>query len=297
VRGFPRKCAAAPITQTPVWRDPLILRILSVVLAVVLSTISTCPVQAAEKVASDRWTPLFNGRNLDGWSKVLTTNVKDFDPESVFKVHDGQIHVYQDIKNGEPVPVGFIRTDAKYSWYHLRVDYRWAGKRFAPRTEIKRDAGVLYHVGDQERVWPCSIECQIQEGDTGDCFTVMGTRVHTTVDPVALKSNGYRYLAADQGGVPAVQGGPRITRVVKGSTHENDGWNTVEVICHGSEQVTHIVNGHVVFRATDLQQLDTDEHSWIPLKSGRILLQSEFAEVLYRNVEIKSIEGKPFRIE
>jgi hypothetical protein len=68
------------------------------------------------------------------------------------------------------------------------------------------------------------------------------------------------------------------------------------VILRGDEEVVHIVNGHEVFRATKLRQLDTDGKTWIPLNSGRILLQGEFAEVQYRNVQIKPLPGQPFHV-
>jgi hypothetical protein len=145
-------------------------------------------------------------------------------------------------------------------------------------------------------VWPRSIECQIQEGDVGDCFLVGGTQVTTTLDPARLKVDQFQYLPADKGGVTTVRGGPGIMRIVKGSTHENDGWNTVEVIIRGDEDVVHIVNGHEVFRATKLRQLDADGKTWIPISSGHIELQCEFAEVQYRNVRIKPLEGRPFRV-
>jgi hypothetical protein len=42
----------------------------------------------------------------------------------------------------------------------------------------KRDSGILYYSDEHEndKVWPTSIECQIQEGDCGD-FWCVGTMV------------------------------------------------------------------------------------------------------------------------
>ena len=69
-----------------------------------------------------------------------------------------------------------------------------------------------------------------------------------------------------------------------------DGWNRVEVIVRGTDSAIHIVNGKVVNRATDLRELDETGTKWIPLTKGRILLQAEGAEVLYRNIEIKQLD-------
>ena len=66
--------------------------------------------------------------------------------------------------------------------------------------------------------------------------------------------------------------------------NEHEGWNTVEVIVHGDD-ATYIVNGKVNNRAKNIQQKVDGE--WVPLTKGRITLQLEFAEVFYRNAEIK----------
>ena len=54
--------------------------------------------------------------------------------------------------------------------------------------------------------------------------------------------------------------------------------------------------GHEVFKAVGLKQLASDGETWVPLSSGRILLQAEFAEVSYRNIQIKPLAGGPLRV-
>jgi hypothetical protein len=120
--------------------------------------------------------------------------------------------------------------------------------------------------------------------------------VETTVAPRRLKSGEHHYLPAEQGGVAEVRGGPDILRTIKSSTHEIDGWNTVEVILRGDQEVIHKINGHEVFRAKNLKQLSSDGKTWSPLTSGRILLQGEYAEVQYRNIAIKPLAGGLFRV-
>lgn len=257
------------------------------------------------------WQPLFNGKDLTGWHVVLTPDHKGIGPDKVFQVHDGVIHAYQDVPQGAPVPVGFLASDDRYSWYELKLEFRWVGKRFAPRVARVRDAGALYHAGDEQKVWPRCFELQIQEGDVGDCYLVNGIRVTTTVNPAKLKSDVHQYLPAAEGGVSEVRGGPKILRIVKSSTHEVEGWNTVDVIVRGGDEVIHKINGDEVFRATNLKQLASDPSGvtsaanvkqpdaspmqWIPLTSGRVLLQAEYAEVQYRNVQIRPLPGGPFK--
>jgi hypothetical protein len=181
------------------------------------------------------------------------------------------------------------------------VQYKWGEKRFQPRAKGKRDAGILYHVVGKDGVWPRSVECQIQENDVGDIFTV-NTRVTALVNAATtnrieeLSTNENHvvrtnfimkpvFKAVEDGGIPLVQGvADGIRRVIRSPMNEHEGWNTVEVIVHGDD-ATYIVNGKINNRAKNIQQKLDGE--WVPLTKGRITLQLEFAEVFYRNAEIK----------
>jgi Domain of Unknown Function (DUF1080) len=244
------------------------------------------------------WIRLFDGKSFDGWYTFLQKHKKNEDPTKVFQVHDGVIHVYQNHSEQGDVPGGYLATDLEYANYHLRLEYKWGDKKFRPRAEQRRDAGLLYHLVGTDVVWPRCIECQIQENDTGDCFTVRGTQVETSVEIVNIETPGGpkdlpRYKPEPDGGVRQTIGQGTIARIVKSATHEQDGWNTVEVIVRGSDKAVHIINGHTVFEAANLRQLDTNNKAWAPLTKGRIALQAEFAEVLYRNIEIRPLaEGQ-----
>jgi len=246
------------------------------------------------------WKKLFNGKNLDSWYIVIR-NARSEDTNHLVRIDNGAIHMYKDAPEGSAQPVGYIVTDKEYSNYHLRLQYKWGEKRFAPRAKTKRDAGILYHVVGKDGVWPRSVECQIQEKDVGDIFTV-NTRLTAEVDPVTtnivsevttndagvMRTNTRSpvvYKAPGEGGIPFVQGvGDSIRRVIRNPMAEHDGWNTVEVIVHGDE-ATYIVNGKTNNHATKIQERVNNE--WAPLKKGKIALQLEYAEVFYRNVEIK----------
>jgi 3-keto-disaccharide hydrolase len=257
---------------------------------------------SAETAAHDGWTPLFNGTNLNGWYVVLR-NSKSDDTNHLVQVENGMIHMYKDAPAASAQPAGYIVTDKQYSNYHLRLEYKWGEKRFQPRLKTRRDAGILYHVGGKDGVWPRSVECQIQENDVGDIFTV-NTRLTATVDPattnltnvVTTNEAGLThtnlavkpvFLEPDKGGISFVQGvGDGIRRVIRNPMNEHEGWNTVEVIVHGDEAL-YIVNGNMNNRASKIQQKINGE--WVPLRKGKIALQLEFAEVYYRNVEIQQL--------
>ncbi len=184
-----------------------------------------------------------------------------------------------------------MRSHCSAERHAVRFQYKWGEKKFAPRTEAIRDTGVIFHMVGPHVVWPRGVECQVQEGDTGDIFTVMGTRITTTIDP-KLKAQTppvIQYLSPDKGGVPHTQGAKNVSRVIKSETVEYDGWNTVEIIVRGQHSFEHIVNGVTNNAGTDIHELAEDGESWVPLGKGKILFQVEGAEVFYRNIEIQEL--------
>jgi hypothetical protein len=248
---------------------------------------------------ADGWIPLFNGKDLTGWYTYFAGRGKNGPADDLVRVHDGVIHIYPEGKDGARLPMGYLATEKAYSFYHLRFEYKWGTRRFAPRTKAPRDSGLIYHFVGKDQVWPRGVECQVQEGDTGDLYTVAGTRVTTTVDPRKNKAAGpgygeSTYLDPGQGGVIHTQGNKGITRVIKSAGAEKDGWNQVEVIVKGGSTV-HVVNGKVVNRCTDIRQR-TEDGAWAPLTAGRLLLQAEAAEVMYRNIAVRPVWGGPLEV-
>ena len=63
----------------------------------------------------------------------------------------------------------------------------------------------------------------------------------------------------------------------------NGQWNTIEVYVLGDEAV-HLVNGQVVLYLENARLKDGT-----PLTRGQIQIQSEAAEVYYRNIRIRPI--------
>lgn len=258
---------------------------------------------AAEK-KEDGWKPLFNGKNLEGWYIFLGKGPKNTDTNHCVQIENGALHMYRGKADGSQQLFGYISTEKEFSHYHLRFEYKWGMNRFSGRAKSKRDAGVIYHMIGEDTVWPKGVECQVQERDVGDVFTV-STRVTTTVDPKTtnvvfnvttneatgvLRTNQSLlpvYLEPEKGGVPMVQGvSPGIRRVLKNPLAEREGWNTVEVIVRGDSAI-HIVNGTLNNRVTAMEQFVDGE--WVPLTRGKIIFQLEGAEVFYRNIEIKEL--------
>lgn len=199
-------------------------------------------------------TALFNGKNLAGWYTFIRHNDKSIDPKTDPK---GVFKVENGVIHVSGEEFGCLMTEKEYGSYHLTLEFKWGDKKWPPRLKDKRDSGVLVHCVPPDNVWPKSIECQIQEGDCGDFYLVGGTTI--VVDG-------------------QIERGRRIK--TKDAEKPNGQWNTIEVICDG-DKVTNIVNGQVVNAGKEAS-----------VTKGKILLQSEGAEVFYRNISFKPVQSK-----
>lgn len=199
-------------------------------------------------IHAQRTSPLFNGKNLDGWYVFLNNNVGSQDPDSAFTVHDNMLHI-----TGRGV--GYICTKKSYKNFHLTLEFKWGEKKYLPRLTDKRDSGILYYFlsGSQDKIWPRSYECQIQEGDCGDFWLA---------DSLSLKVKDRTITKG---------------RIIKLSDSEkpNGQWNKVEIIALNGK-CTHIINGVVVNEGTDAN-----------VREGKIALQTEAAEMFYRNIRLE----------
>ncbi len=210
-------------------------------------------VKNIKPVTTDPFTRLFNGVNMDGWHSFLKDIGINTDPDNNFKIEDSVLHVL-----GKDL--GYVITEKGYSDYHFKVDFKWGDRRWGSRQKEKRDAGVCYNIpmDEPDSIWPRSIECQVQEGDVGD-FWLLGFSTIKVKGEVNRPSNHTRMIKYADGEKPTGE------------------WNTLEIISYHGRCI-HIVNGIIVNVG--------DEAS---VKDGKILLQSEFAEVYYKNVKIRKL--------
>lgn len=65
-------------------------------------------------------------------------------------------------------------------------------------------------------------------------------------------------------------------------------WNIMEIKVDGAKKATFILNGEVVHEIYDLEK-EVDGKK-VPLDKGRIALQAEWAELMYRKIEIKELK-------
>lgn len=234
---------------------------------------------------------LFNGKNLDGWYTFLKDRGRDKDPKSVFTVKDGMIHI-----SGEEW--GCITTNKAYENFSLIVEFRWGGKTCEPRLNNARDGGILLHStgkdGGYSGTWMHGIECQIIEGGTGDMLVVGdGSDNFSITCPVAAEKQKSSYLFKENGDTVTIHGG-RINwwgraddwDDIKDFRGKQDvekrlgEWNRMECVADG-KNIAVFLNGVLVNRAMNV----------LPSK-GRIQVQSEGAEIIFRRIDLTMLPGK-----
>ena len=66
-------------------------------------------------------------------------------------------------------------------------------------------------------------------------------------------------------------------------------WNTLDLYCFEGKSL-HVVNGEVVMILKNSRYVDEDGES-IPLTKGKIQLQSEAAEVFFKDIRIREIDS------
>ncbi|WP_435892481.1 3-keto-disaccharide hydrolase [Oceaniferula spumae] len=235
--------------------------------------------------ADDGFKPLFDGKTLKGWKSAHSKGEGDWGP---FRIDPEQkaIHVYKGDKAGSKQSSDCLYTEKAYSKYILKLEYKWLDKRFAPREDHDRDAGLLFHVhGDLTKVWPLSLEMQIGETPaermgkkryhTGDLF-VLGKNLR-------CKTNKTKNIYDPKGPLVPTRSCPTILGVEKPKGE----WNEMQIVVDGAKKATFILNGKVVHEIRDMAR--EVDGKMIPLDKGRIALQAEWAELMYRNIVIKEL--------
>jgi 3-keto-disaccharide hydrolase len=196
--------------------------------------------------ADEGFKPLFNGKDLTGWSGFMKE--PEADPVKTFLVEDGLLRV-----TGKPN--GYLATKEAYGDYVLRVKWRWvAGSKGG-------NSGVLIHVVPEDKYWPKSIEAQLKTGDAGEIWLIDAPKIE--IDEARHSKTSPR----------------RYHKLISENVEQPIGeWNQYEITCRGDE-IKIAVNGKLVNEARKSE-----------LTKGRIALQSEGAEIHFKDIELKPLK-------
>lgn len=209
----------------------------------------------AQAVVPDRVVPLFNGRDLTGWTADVPQ--KDTNPSvpDSFIVRNGML-----VSLGKPE--GHLLTNAVYRNYRLEVEYRFPG--------TPGNCGVLVHASRPRalyKMFPQSIEVQMMHQNAGDFWCIQ-----ENIEVADMEKRRPRKPGEKWGGSEG--DARRILNLTDGSEKPAGEWNTM-VIEARDRTLKVWVNGDLVndgFNATA-------DH-------GKIAIQAEGSEVEFRKVEI-----------
>lgn len=246
---------------------------------------------SGQEESKDSWQSLFNGETLEGWDTYIGANNLGLnnDPNKVFTVAE---------IDGEPAlrisgqQFAGISTTQEFENFHLQLQFKWGELKWPPRENAKRDSGLLYFAGGKHGVdanaWMRSQEFQVQEGDTGDYWGVAGGAFE-----IPVRKDRENYVFDPSGELMPFS---MISELGRHAVKNPDGekptgeWNTIDLYCLGSTAV-HMINGKVVMVLYNSSVVQDDE--LVPLTKGKIQIQSEGAEVFYRNIKVENISALP----
>ncbi len=230
----------------------------------------------------NEWTPLFNGRDLEGWTPKIRGHDLGENFANTFRVGEGLLSVRYDKYGGEfGQQFGHLFWREKLSSYRLRVEYRFVGEQLADGPGWAfRNSGVMLHCEDpatmaRDQEFPVSIEVQLLGGD--------GTNNRTNANVCTP-------------GTHIEMNGELITRHCIESTSDTfhgDQWVAVEIEVRKDEVIRHSINGNVVLEYGKPQLDRNDPHARdlmvgdaVRLREGFLALQSESHPIDFRRVEI-----------
>jgi len=253
----------------------------------------------------DKWESLFNGKDLTGWDTYIGPDLDDAGKPingTPIGLNNDPRHIFTIVKdNGENVirisgeNWGAISTKKEYKNYHLQLQFKWGALSWGQKKGKKKDSGLLYHsvgkYGADYGAWMRSEEFQVEEGNSGDFWGVAGGLANIPADKV-----GDGYIYNPQGTLMTFkEGGNQGRHCIKGSDAENPSgqWNTLDLYCYGDTAI-HVINGKVMMVLYQTKQIDNGQET--PLTMGKIQIQSEGAEVLYKQIKIQPIGKLPAKL-
>ncbi len=205
----------------------------------------------------------------DVWFRNL--RIREFDPSKVVTLYDGKSLAEwtwflpeqgkfegtwsvddEGVLVCKGQPAGYIRTTRDFTNFLLTLEWR-----FSPITKQAGNSGVLVRMVGQDKVWPRSVEAQLMSGSAGDFWNIDDFPMRT--DPARTKGRNTKRLATNE--------------------HPLGEWNRYEVEVDRSH-VELRVNGKVLNEAFEVAE-------W----PGKICLQSEGAEIHFRDIRLYPIAG------
>jgi hypothetical protein len=233
------------------------------------------------------WEPLFNGKDLAGWTPKIKGHPLGANHNDTFRVADGCIQVRYDKYQKFDETFGHLFYKEPFGKYRIRVEYRFVGDQCPGGPGwATRNSGVMLHCQSPETMavgqdFPVSIEVQFLGG--------LGKGKRSTAN---LCTPGTHVVYKGKLHTPHCTNS-------QSDTFNGDQWVTVEAEVLGDGTITHFVNGVAVmeYEQPQLDPADKDGKALIEkaggvklLTQGYIALQAESHPCDYRKVEVKRLK-------
>lgn len=250
---------------------------------------------------TENWEIIFNGKDLKDWEIKFANQNLNINYKNTFQIKDSILKVVYDNYDSFDNNYGQIYYKKPYSYYKLKFEYRFTGNQTKGGAGwAKKNSGIMIHSqspesNDFSQSFPVSIEVQLLGGlskgerPTGNLCTP-GTAV------IMNEKINYNHCILSNS-----------------KTYDGEQWVRGEIIVHGGEMITHIIENDTVlsynrpqigggFVDSKLGDIDwtsngvENKEYWLSkegeiLKSGYIALQSESHPVDFRNIRLLDLCG------
>ena len=259
-----------------------------------------------------------------GWTNLLDKNLSQWRMYQSYRHHDGYKGQVPTDAQGQPVPpIGYDKNEANvfsvtmqqgapvlrisgevygcvftkqdYANYDLKLKVKWGTRKWEPRLQEPRDSGVLYNSQGEAGVdywhsWMLAQEFQVSEVERGNAMGDYWCIASSVADIRAARHQDTLRYTPRAAPVTMGNGGPYWCQAAASYPPAADGWTELELLNVNGQSV-HLVNGHVVLALSNSGYMANGQRQ--PLTHGKIQLQSEAAEVFYKDIQIRPLAALP----
>jgi len=265
-------------------------------------TLADLPVAQGKRIV------LFNGADLNDWDGWLGYS----DPAETYKsdhsgppigaggigedfkvvVEDGETAIYIKGKTW-----GGLTHKSAFGDYHLSLQFKWGKNRYFPKLHDPQDSGLFYHsqglAGGEVGTWMRGIDFDIISGQVGRIVPVgRGLHLRTAVGRGPDLFNQRRRYMVGGRELDVTGGGSWFVQNATDQEKPAGDWNTLDLYVLGDRAI-HVVNGVPVLEAWNICDVEHLSGRCEPLTHGRIQLQAEGSEALFRRITLEPIKLLP----
>ena len=246
----------------------------------------------------EEWVSIFNGHDFTGWDIKIKSHPLNENYKKTFRIEDSMLRVsYNDYEKFNN-QFGHIFTQTSYSYYKLKLQYRFVGDHVADAPDhCIENSGIMLHSQsaksmELDQYFPVSLEFLLLSGNREDAIPTgsvctLGTFIIYNGKPNTehiMKSNSKTYFKNEWvSGMAEVYGDSLICHIINDDT----------VLVYRNPKIG---DGFVAGMSTWTFAQIKDSTVWLdrantPLKEGHIALQAESQPIDFRKMELLNLVG------